>query len=239
VTLRREGEAPVLARLSEPFARSPDGTLPGRLRAFLAVGSRDGDDGHWLLGRVRRTLTATFAGGATWRERLDDLAFFPMTETSAPVARRPRMLMRMRGRPARWHSVGYPGERRSLCNAAAPVGERLIRLGLLQCSSPVAIVSALVRFGAAPYLSNTNPRRERAPGTIAVFGFVRADSTSVVVIDQRGRRWSARLSAPWTTVRRPAGDLAGTGDLRRRLATTEERPGLVLPRRAGCPAPAR
>jgi hypothetical protein len=218
VTLRRRGEAPVRARLSEPFARSPDGSLPGRLRAFLAVGSRDGDDGNWLLSRVRRTLTATFAGGAVWRERLDDLAFFPMIETSAAIARRPQMRMRVPAKSAPWHSVGYRGERGSLCNAAAPVGERLIRLGLLQCSSPVAIVNALVRFGAAPYLSNTNPRRERGPGTIAVFGFTRADAKSIVVINQRGRRWTARLSAPWTTLRRPAGDLAGTGDLGRRLA---------------------
>jgi hypothetical protein len=218
VTLRREGEVRVRASLSEPFARSPDGLLSGRLRAFLAVGSRDEDDGRWLLSRVRRTLSATFPGGASRRTRLDDLAFFPMIQTSAPVARRPRMRMQVPAKPAPWHSVGYPGKRGSLCNAAAPVGERLIRLGLLQCSSAVAVVNAVVRFGAAPYLSNPNPRRERGPGAIAVFGFTRADAASVTTIDQRGQRWQAKLSSSWTIARRRGGDLAGTGELRRRLS---------------------
>jgi hypothetical protein len=62
------------------------------------------------------------------------------------------------------------------------------------------------------------PVRERGRRTVAVFGFTRADTRALTLLDRRGRRYRAKLSRPRTTAARRAGDLAGVdGGLRERL----------------------
>jgi hypothetical protein len=102
--------------------------------------------------------------------------------------------------------------------------ERLTKPRYRQCSQPLAIVNALDRYGAAVYLSDPNPLRERGPRNMAVFGLARADATAVTIINQKGGRSDASLSRPWATAVRRLGDLAGIhGGLRQRLE--------LLPRR--------
>jgi hypothetical protein len=217
VTLRHGAGPAVEAKLSAPMPvslRAP--TNPPRMRAFLAVTTFDNDGTAWLDPPVPRTITVTLADGTRKRQSTPEPGFFPMSGSSSPE--RPLTVMRHPGSTTRWRSVAYRGERGSLCNAAAPEGERLIRSGLLQCSSPLAVVNALTRYGAALYLSNFDPRRERGRRSIAAFGFTRADTRRVTVIDRRGHRYAATLSRPWTTAVRRRGALAGIdGGLRRRL----------------------
>lgn len=223
VTFSREGEPPVEATLSKPIPvslRAP--TKRPQTRAFLAVASYDNDGADWLHPPVRRTIIVVLADGTVKRHVFPEPQFFPMVAASRPQG--PQIHMGHAGYPTAWRSVGYRGERGTLCNAAAPVGERLITLSKLQCSSPLAIVNALTRYGASLNLSNFNPRRERGRRSVAVFGFTRADARAVTIIDSRGRRYDANLSRPWETAARGRGDLNGLdGELRRRLE--------MLPRR--------
>jgi hypothetical protein len=213
VTLRQPGEPPAEAKLSDPI---PVGHRGATTRAFLATLSYDNDGPGWLDPPLRRTVEVTLANGTTRRRSFPEPRFFPMVDSSRPES--PLHVMRHPGREGAWRSVGYRGEAGTICTAAAPAGERLMRIALLQCSAPLAVVNAVTRYGAALYLSNFNPRRERGPRTVAAFGFARADATGVTIVDQRGRRYEARLSRPWTTVTRRPGDLAGVGGaLRRRL----------------------
>ena len=101
---------------------------------------------------------------------------------------------------------------------------RLIRATLLQCSSPLALINGLHRYGAAVYFSSPNPRRERGPRSMAVFGFTRAHAAEVALVNQFGRRSEAKLSDPWATVARQPGDLEGLdGELLDRLAPLPQR----------------
>jgi RNA polymerase sigma factor (sigma-70 family) len=160
VTLRIQGEPAVEANLSEPMPTSLGRrTAPGQIRAFLAVATHDSDGPHWVGGPRRRTITVVLGDGTVKRQGFPEPQFFPMVETTRP--QRSPVHMGHAGYPTAWRSVSYRGERRTLCTAAAPVGERLITLSKLQCSSPLAIVNVLSRFGAAVYHSNFNPRRER------------------------------------------------------------------------------
>jgi hypothetical protein len=217
VTLSRGGGPAVEAELSDPIPYglgSP--TRPARVRTFLAVLSYDNDGAAWLGPPVRRTVTVTLADGTTRRQSTPEPQFFPMVDSSRPES--DPFVMRHPGHVAPWRSVGYRGERGTLCTAAAPAGDRLIRAGMLQCSSPLALVNALTRYGAALYVSNFNPRRERGRRSVALFGFARGGARAIAFVDRRGRRYEARLSRPWTTVGRRPGDLAGLdGELLRRL----------------------
>lgn len=217
VTMRYGSEPPVEARLSAPIPVSLEApTNPPRMRAFLAVSSFDNDDADWLAPPVERTISVTLADGTTKRQRSPEQGFFPMVDSSGPEST--PIVMRHPGSTTAWRSVSYRGERGTLCTSAAPEGERLIRVGLLQCSAPLAVINALTRYGAALYLSNFHPRRERGQRTVAVFGFTRAETTAITIVDKRGRRYGARLSPPWTRLVRRDAHLAGiTGGLRRRL----------------------
>jgi hypothetical protein len=223
VILQRAGGPRVEAKLSPPIPVSLEGpTRPARMRAFLAVESHDADDSQWLGGPIREQITVLLPGDRRKRLTSEEGQFFPMTRSSPPEGA--RSVMRIDARPSPWRSVAYVGEGGSLCNAAAPAGERLIKPTLLQCSTPLAVVNALSRYGAAVYLSNPNPRRERGRGRMAVFGLTRADAQAVTIIDQRGRRFPARLSAPWASAERSRGDLKGLpAGLRSRLAELPQR----------------
>jgi hypothetical protein len=216
VTMRHGARPAVDAKLSAPIPVNLRArTDPPQVRAFLAVISYDNDGALWLHPPARRTLAVKFADGTTKRKSHPWPGFFPMVETGRPRTTPVRMSHPARYGP--WRSVGYRGARGALCTSAAPAGERLIKIALLQCSSPLAVVNALTRYGAALYLSNFNPRRERGRRAVAAFGFTRADARAVTLIDRRGRRYEARLSRPWTTAVRRDGALAGIdGDLRRR-----------------------
>jgi hypothetical protein len=213
----------VRAVLSEPFSIGLGRpTRPAKMRAFLAVGSYDADGPEWLGRPARETIAVVAGDGTTKRLRARDPSFFPMTRTVRPVG--PPIVMHLAAWPAPWRSVGYVGAQGALCTAAAPHGERLIKPTLLQCSSPLAVVNGLSRFGAAVYFSNPNPRRERGRRSVAAFGFARADAIAVALVDQAGRRFRADLSRPWATAVRRPGDLAGVrGPLRRRLAALPRR----------------
>jgi hypothetical protein len=217
VTMAYGSEPAVEAKLSAPIPLSLDtATKPPRMRAFLAVSSFDNDGTDWLAPPVDRTITVTLADGTTKRQSDRMQGFFPMVDSSGPESE--LVVMRHPGTTTPWRSVSYRGKRGTLCNSAAPEGERLIRAGLLQCSAPLAVINALTRYGAALYLSNFDPRRERGRRTVAAFGFTRSDATALTIVDRRGRRYRARLSRPWTTARRSDAALAGIdGELRRRL----------------------
>lgn len=223
VTMRHGNEPPVEAALSAPVPISLGaGTTPSRMRAFLAVASYNNDGTPWLRPPARRSFAVTLADGTTKRESHEWPGFFPMIESSGPDT--PPLVMRHPGSETPWRSVGYRGERRSLCNAAAPAGERLITAGKLQCSAPLPVINALERYGAALYLSNFDPRREHGRRTVAAFGFTRSDARAIALVDGRGRRYAAKLSRPWTTAVRRKRDLAGIGgDLRQRLERLPER----------------
>lgn len=217
VTMSREGGPAMEAELSDPIRYGLGApTRPRRMRAFLAVMSYDNDGAAWLHPPVRRTLTVTLADGTTRRQSSLEPQFFPMVGSSRPESE--PFVMHHPGQVAPWRSVGYRGQRGTLCNAAAPAGERLITAGKLQCSAALAVVNALTRYGAALYVSDFNPRRERGRRSVALFGFARAGVGAIAIVDRRGRRYQARLSRPWTTVVRRADDLVGLdGALRRRL----------------------
>jgi hypothetical protein len=224
VIFRREGRDVAEAKLSKPIPVSLEGTTnPARTRAFIAVASHDADGSDWLGPPVRETVTVFFGDGSSKRHHLDEPPFFPMTHSARPG--RKRVVMRLADRPAPWRSVGYLGRSSgTVCNAAAPVGEGLIRATLLQCSSPLALINGLHRYGAAVYFSNPNPRRERGPRSMAVFGFTPADAVEVALVNQFGRRSEAKLSDPWATVARQPGDLEGLdGELLDRLAPLPQR----------------
>jgi hypothetical protein len=209
VSYRLEGGEAVEAKLSRPFPVSLRGhTSPARMRAFIAVASRDADGAEWLGGPLRETTTVFLADGSTRRSQFDDPAFFPMTHSVRPGST--RMVMRLPAEPAPWRSVGYlaratPG----VCGAAAPVGYGLIRAALLQCSSPLAVINSLHRYGAALYFSNPNPRRERGPRSMAVFGYTPATAGEITLVNQLGRRYEAKLSSPWAVLARERRDLTG------------------------------
>jgi hypothetical protein len=217
VTMAHGSEPAVEAKLSAPIPVSLERrTSPPRMRAFLAVSSFDNDGADWLAAPMERAITVTLADGTTKRQSDRMQGFFPMVDSSGPESE--LVVMRHPGTTTPWRSVSYRGKRGTLCNSAAPEGERLIRIGLLQCSAPLAVINALTRYGAALYLSNFDPRRERGRRTVAVFGFTRSDTRAITLVDRRGRRYGARLSRPWTTVVRRDAALAGIdGELRRRL----------------------
>jgi hypothetical protein len=217
VTLHREGEPAVQAKLSAPIpiSLSPSTRL-GQTRAFLAVDSHDADGAPWLGPPVRSTISVVLADGTTRRQTSLEPQFFPTVDSVRPQTT--PIHMGHAGYPLPWRSVSYSGKRGILCTAAAPAGERLITRGKLQCSSPLAVVNALRRYGAAVYISNPNPRRERGRRSVAVFGFTRADARAITVVDRRGRRYRARITRPWGSAVRQQRDLAGIdGELRRRL----------------------
>jgi hypothetical protein len=224
VTLQREGHPAVKAELSDPIPVSlRAATRPARTRAFLAVESHDADGATWLEAPVRNTVSVVLADGTTRRQTDVEPQFMPMAPAVRPGTSSP-VHMGHAGYPDPWRSVSYSGKRGTLCTAAAPVGERLITLTKLQCSSPLAVVNALTRYGAAGYISNFNPSRERGRRSVAVFGFTRADARSIALVDRRGRRYEARLTRPWGRAVRRDGDLAGLdGDLRRRLERLPKR----------------
>ena len=223
VTLTRERGPAAAAVLSGPIAiRLRSETGGPRARAFIAAATYDNDGADWLRAPARRTITVALADGTTRHQTTSEPQFFPMVDSSRP--RGERITMTHPGQAASWRSVGYEGEYGTLCNAAGPPGERLIKPTMLQCSGPLAVVNALERYGAALYLSNFNPRRERGKRSVAAFGFARADARALSVVDSRGRRYEARLSRPWTTVVRRRGDLDGvTGHLRERLTRLPHR----------------
>lgn len=223
VTLQREGQPAVAAKLSKPIPiRLRGGINPVRTRAFLAVQSHDADGAAWLGPPVRSTISVVLADGTTKRQNDLDPQFMPMVDTVRP--QRSPVQMRHAGSPDPWRSVSYSGERGTLCTAAAPVGERLIKPTMLQCSSPLAVVNALTRYGATLYISNFNPRRERGRRSVAAFGFTRTDARSIAVVDRRGRRYRAQLTRPWGSAVRRRGDLAGLDRaLRRRLERRPQR----------------
>jgi hypothetical protein len=225
VTLRRGDSRPVVAALSNAVPVSlGKPPRPARMRAFLAVASYDADGPAWLGGPTRETITVQLGDGSTKRLTFEDQPFFPSTAAAPRGRARTRMLMRFPARPAPWRALAYVGGDGTLCNSAAPPGERLDKPTLRQCSSPLAVVNALARYGAAVYFSNPNPRREREARSTAVFGLARADASAVTIVNQRGRRFEAKLSPPWATAVRRQGDLAGTRDgLRRRLERLPQR----------------
>jgi hypothetical protein len=224
VTMQRGGQPAVRAKLSDPIPVSLRArTDPARTRAFLAVQSHDADGAEFLGPPVRSTITVVLADGTTRRQSDFEPQFMPMTGAVRPST--PPVRMELAAQPDPWRSVGYRGESGTLCTAAGPAGERLIKLTMLQCSSPLAVVNAVTRYGAAVYVSNFNPRRERGRRSVAVFGFARADARSIALVDRRGRRFRAQLTQPWGQAVRRHGDLAGLdGGLRQRLEQ--------LPRRA-------
>jgi hypothetical protein len=217
VTVKREGAPPVEAKLSNAIPVSLGAAVdPARTRAFLAVASHDEDGAAWLGPPIRSTISVVLADGTTKRETDLEPQFTPMVATVRPQMS--PVQMGHAGYPVPWRSVSYAGERRRLCTAAAPVGERLITLTKLQCSSPLAVVNALTRYGAAVYISNFNPRRERGRRSVAVFGFTRADTRSLAVIDRRGRRYPAQMTRPWgSAVRQPRDLVDLDGGLQQRL----------------------
>jgi hypothetical protein len=213
VRVTSEDGRTVEATLSEPFAlrvgqRSPRADA----RAFLAVVDLPGD--LRLRGFTRLTAEATLANGEV-RPRSTEVAVgFPLVRTSKPLPGSKRLAMGTRIEAQRWETISYEGARGSLCSSAAPAGEPLIKLTRLQCSSPLAIIDALERFGVATYPSETEPPGGgKRPGSYVVRGFARAEARNVTLIDQRGRTWGAGLSRVWTTVARTPGD---TSDLRGR-----------------------
>jgi hypothetical protein len=223
VTLQREGGPAVEAKLSNPIPVSlGSATDPPRTRAFLAVQSHDADGAEWLGPPIRSTISVVLADGTTKRQNDLEPQFMPMVGTVRP--RTSPVHMGHAGSPDPWRSVSYSGAGGTLCTAAAPVGERLITLTKLQCSDPLAVVNALTRYGAALYISNFNPRRERGRRSVAVFGFTRADARSITLTDRRGRRYRAHLTRPRGSAVRDHGDLDGLdGGLRRRLARLPQR----------------
>jgi hypothetical protein len=208
VRVSAEGEPPIEATLSEPFAlgvkggrRSPD------TRAFLAVVDLPGD--LRLRGFNRVTAEVRLADGTT-RSRSREVAVgFPLVGASRPRRGAKRIRQPAEVGSWRWQTVAYEGRDGSLCTSAAPLGEELIKLTRIQCSGPLAIIDAFHRFGVATYPSDTNPLGGgKLPGSYVVRGFARTDAREVVVVDQRGRRWRAALTEPWTTVARRSNDTA-------------------------------
>jgi hypothetical protein len=92
----------------------------------------------------------------------------------------------------RWTSTAWRRPDGGLCASA-----RRARLVSLSCHGALQVVDNLWNRGVNPYVAIAGKR-----GDYAVYGFTRGDAIALSVTGPDGRIWDARLSRPWTTVRR-------------------------------------
>jgi hypothetical protein len=217
VTVSAENGAVAAAELSEPFRvrfnrdrqiLERAGIDPRRVRAlprdfrvraFLAfVPTPPTPPGERT---PRLTVSATRPDGSVLTRSIGGgvIPTPPETPSFRPAPGAPTARLAVTGVDGRrWKSTAWRNADGGLCanTRLAGAGPRLVSLG---CHGKRLLMRNL-RGGPQAYTGHPGRARRR---TYPVYGFVRAQALALTVIDRAGRRWRAKLSPAFTTIRRP------------------------------------